>query len=111
MLGGGYVFTQRNGMQWKPSILAKYKADSKLQFDFNLMSTFNERIDVGLSYRTNEAIIGLFKINATKQLAFMYSFGLPLSPILKYTYGSHELSVKYNFIYKAPISSPRFLGF
>lgn len=111
MLGGGYIFTVRNGMQIKPSILGKYKADSPLQFDFNLMSTFNERIDIGLSYRTNEAIVGLFKINATKQFSIMYSFGLPLSPILKYTYGSHELSLKYNFIYSAPLASPRFVGF
>lgn len=111
MLGGGYLFTLRNGMELKPSFLAKYKADSKMQFDFNLMSMLNENIEVGLSYRTSEAIVGLVKVNANKQFSIMYSFGLPLSPILRYTYGSHELSLKYNFLYKGPIASPRFLGF
>ena len=111
MLGGGYLFTFKNGMELKPSVLGKFKPDSKFQMDMNLMAKFNESIDLGLSYRTQEAIVGLVKINANKQLSFMYSFGLPLSPILKYTYGSHELSVKYNFLYKSSLVSPRFLGY
>lgn len=111
MLGGGYVFKLKNEMELKPSVLAKYKADSNPQVDINLMVTFNKTIDIGVSYRTQEAIIGLIKINANDQLSFMYSFGLPLSPILKYTYGSHELSVKYNFIFRSPLTSPRFLGY
>lgn len=111
MLGGGYLFKLRNGMELKPSILGKFKADSELQFDFNLMSTFNKSIEAGVSYRTSEAIVGLVKININQQFSLMYSFGLPLSPILKYTYGSHELSLKYTFLYKSNIASPRFLGF
>jgi len=111
MLGGGYLFETKNGLKFKPSVLGKYKPDSPLQFDFNLMSTISESIDIGLSYRTSEAIVALFKLSANKQLSFMYSVGVPLSPILKNTFGSHELSVKYNFLYKTQISSPRFLGF
>lgn len=111
ILGGGYLFETKSGMKIKPSVLGKYKADSQIQFDINLMATFNKSIEAGLSYRTKEAIVGLIKINATDQLSFMYSFGLPLSPIFKYSFGSHEISVKYNFLYKSAITSPRFLGF
>lgn len=111
ILGGGYLFQTRSGIKIKPSVLGKFKADSPLQFDFNLMAEFNKSIEAGLSYRTKEAIVGLVKINATDQLSFMYSFGLPLGPLFKYSFGSHEISVKYNFLYKSKITSPRFLGF
>lgn len=111
MLGGGYVFTFKNGFEIKPSILAKYRFDQPLQFDFNLMMKFSQYFGAGLSYRTNDEIMALININATKQFAIMYSFGMPISPILKYNNGSHELSLKYNMLFKTPLSSPRFLGF
>ena len=110
MLGGGYLLKLKNGITFKPSILAKMRLKTKPQFDFNLMTSFNETFDFGLSYRTQEAIIGLVQFNINQQFSIMYSGGAPLSPILKYTFGSHELSLKYTFKYKTQITSPRFLG-
>ena len=110
MLGTGYLFSFKNGIELKPSFLGKYKADSKMQLDFNLMSKFNEHFEMGLSYRTAEALIALFKINVNQQFSIMYSAGAPLNPILKQSFGSHELSLKYTFLYKTKITSPRFLG-
>lgn len=111
MFGGGVLFNVGQNTELKPSILSKYRSDSPMQFDFNLMAAFDQKIEVGLSYRTQEALVALFKVKARDHFSIMYSFGFPLSPIYRYTYGSHELSVKYNFYYKTPITSPRFLGF
>jgi len=111
MLGGGYVFRFKNELELKPSVLAKYRYKEKLQFDFNLMLKFSQYFGAGISYRTNDALIALININVTKQFAIMYSFGMPLSPIFKYNSGSHELSLKYNMLFKTGLSSPRFLGF
>ena len=91
--------------------MAKYRYHNALQFDFNLMMKFSQYFGAGLSYRTNDALIALININATKQFAITYSFGIPLSPMLKYNSGSHELSFKYNMLFKTSLSSPRFLGF
>ena len=110
MLGGGYVFKLKNDIEIKPSMLTKYRINAAPQFDFNLMSKLNKTIEIGASYRTSEAIIGLVKVNITEQFSFMYSAGIPLNSILKYTFGSHELSLKYNFLYKSKMTSPRFLG-
>lgn len=111
MLGGGYLFELKNGGKFKPSALLKYKADSRLQADINVSYLISEHLDIGLSYRTEEAIIALCEVRASKQFSFMYSFGLPVSTLMKYQYGSHEISLKYNFLYKTAIASPRFLGF
>lgn len=110
MLGGGAVFDLQSGTRLKPSLLAKYHAGANMQFDINMMVLLNEAIDVGLSYRTQEAIVGLIEYRASDQLGVMYSFGFPLNPLGQYTYGSHEVSVKYNFLYKTGIQGPRFLG-
>ncbi|MBN4072899.1 type IX secretion system membrane protein PorP/SprF [Crocinitomix catalasitica] len=108
--GGGIAVKARSGMKFKPSVLFKYRYDARLQADINAMFTFNEKMDIGLSYRTEEALIVLIELRANKQFSFMYSFGFPLSPLWKYTFGSHEFSLKYTFLYKTKIASPRFLG-
>ncbi|MCG8573582.1 MAG: type IX secretion system membrane protein PorP/SprF [Flavobacteriales bacterium] len=110
MFGGGYEFHMAGGNKFKPSVLLKYRYNNPLQTDFNLVLTANKVVDIGLSYRTDEALIALLEIRPTKQFSFMYSLGFPLSPLWRYTYGSHEFSLKYNFLYKSKMSGPRFLG-
>lgn len=110
LVGGGYEFELPNEMALKPSILMKFRRNNRPQVDFNAKLKLNPVFQVGLSYRTEEAIIGMFEARATNQLSVMYSFGMPISSIAKSTYGSHELSIKYNFLYKSTTQSPRFLG-
>jgi type IX secretion system PorP/SprF family membrane protein len=108
--GAGVVLNSFKNIEFKPSFLMKYNTENRLQFDLNLMTKFNEGFSLGASYRTKEAIIFLFNIEASKQLSVMYSFGLPINKLLTHTYGSHELSLKYTFLYKTNISNPRVLG-
>lgn len=96
-----------NEIDFKPSFLIKYRIDHKPQFDLNLMAEFKDKMEAGLSYRTQESIMVLFKYNLTKQFSFMYSFGIPVSQLGIYTYGSHELSLKYNFLYHTSYQNPR----
>ena len=110
LLGGGGEFDLKNEMVLKPSVLMKFRANNRAQFDFNAKLKLNERFDVGLSYRTEEAIIGMFEAKITNQFHAMYSFGMPISKIAKYTFGSHEIGVKYNFVYKSNTQGPRFAG-
>ncbi|MFK7785937.1 MAG: type IX secretion system membrane protein PorP/SprF [Crocinitomicaceae bacterium] len=110
LLGGGYEFEFKNEMGLKPSILMKLRANNRAQFDINAKLQLNQRFDIGLSYRTEEAIIGMFEAKITNQFFAMYSFGMPISDLTKYTFGSHEVGVKYNFIYKSNTQGPRFAG-
>lgn len=110
LFGGGYEFDFKNEMGLKPSVLLKFRANNRLQIDFNAKLKLNPIFDVGLSYRTEEALIGMFEAKVTNQFSLMYSFGMPLSTIAKTSFGSHELSVKYNFVYKSNSEGPRFSG-
>jgi len=110
LLGAGYEFDLKNEMVVKPSILMKMKANNRIQFDLNAKLKLNERFDLGLSYRTEEAIIGMFEAKITNQFFAMYSYGMPISDIANYSMGSHELGIKYNFVYKSNSQGPRFAG-
>lgn len=104
-LGGIYSF--KNGIALRPSLLLKYRQYNRLQFDINLLTEINKNIQVGLSYRTEESLILLLKFTINGQASMMYSYGFPTSSLAKYTTGSHELSLKYNFLYKTQFQSPR----
>lgn len=110
MLGGGYALQFAEGKHIKPSLLLKYKIGSRPQADINVMAELHPIFELGISYRTEEAAIILLKVLPTKQLSIMYSFGMPLTPISYRQFGSHEIGIRYNFIYKTQISSPRYLG-
>lgn len=110
LIGGGYEFDLKNDMAIKPSVLMKLRANNRPQFDLNAKLKLNPLFHLGLSYRTEEALIGLFEAKVNTQFSAMYSFGMPLNSIAKASYGSHELSVKYNFTYKSNSQGPRFSG-
>jgi len=110
ILGGGVELKLNNELKLKPSLLTKYRVNLNPQLDINLMANYKEFIELGVSYRTQEAIIGLFKINLDQQISMMYSFGAPLSAIGNYSNGSHELGLKYIFLYKSKIAGPRSFG-
>lgn len=110
LLGGGYEFDLKNDMVLKPSVLLKMRANNRPQIDVNAKLKLNSLFDIGISYRTEEALIGMFEVKATNQFHVMYSFGVPISAIVKNTFGSHELSLKYNFVYKSNSQGPRFSG-
>lgn len=110
LLGGGYDFALKNEMVLKPSVLLKMRANNRAQFDLNAKLKLNPLFHIGVSYRTEEAVIGMFEAKVTNQFQVMYSFGVPISAIVKNSFGSHELSVKYNFVYKSNSQGPRFSG-
>jgi len=112
LLGGGYLIQFKNSkIELKPSVMFRYHFNNPVQFDINLMAKFHKRFSFGISYRYIESLIGLMKIGITEQLSFLYSFGTPLTSLNKVTYGSHEISLKYNFLFKkSNVENPRFLG-
>ena len=110
LLGGGYDFIFENKISFMPSILLKYRVNNRLQADFNIRTRLNEYFDLGLSYRTEEAIVIMTEIKPNKQFSFMYSFGLPINSLIRYTFGSHEISLKYNLLFKSQAASPRYLS-
>ena len=108
--GGGYLVKVNPKVHLKPSTLIKYRANNKIQFDFNLMAEFNKSVSLGISYRTQESIIGLLKLKLSEQFYLMYSYGININNLVYYNKGSHEVSLKYNFRYKTSASNPRFLA-
>ncbi|MCS6823948.1 MAG: type IX secretion system membrane protein PorP/SprF [Cytophagaceae bacterium] len=108
-LMGGYVFTLSSDVKLKPSVLVKYVQGSPINMDINANVWFFDHIAIGLSGRTSGALVSMLEVQATKQFRFGYAFDFTLNKIRKYSNGTHELMLRYEFGYiKNKILTPRY---
>lgn len=96
-------------VKFKPSILAKYVPSSPLQMDFNAHFLLGDRLWLGASFRTEDAIVAMLQLQVLQWLRIGYAFDYITSEINTYGNASHEfmLGVDLNFKRKAMVS-PRY---
>lgn len=108
LLEGGIHLKPTDKITVKPSLLFRYLPNSTHQFDVNAVVDFNNKLGVGISYRTKDAIVGMIQFHLTDQLIFGYAYDHTVSPLQKYNNGSHEIVLRYDFRYKVKVFDPRF---
>ncbi|MFV0471610.1 MAG: type IX secretion system membrane protein PorP/SprF [Paludibacteraceae bacterium] len=105
-LNGGYIFPVGESVKLKPSFLLKYVVGAPLETDINLNAWFVDKFGVGLSYRTGDAVLGMFEVQVTPQIRIGYAYDYTLTRINQFSYGSHELMLRYEFdLFKSEKSS------
>lgn len=110
---GGYNWELGSVIDVKPSVLFKYT--KSFQTDINTMVFYNQKFWGGVSYRLNDALIGLLGFNLTEKLKVSYSYDYTLSKLNLQSNGSHEILLGYDVILNKRIKNdiiiktPRFL--
>ena len=107
LVSGGMV-VGKGGIKVKPSFLLKYSAKNPLQVDANLSFILADLIWVGASYRIEDALVGLVKLQISEQLRLGYTYDYSLSRLGKFNNGSHEIVLIYDFRYSVNAVNPRY---
>lgn len=97
---GGTKFSFENKLSLLPGILVRIPPAGPSSMDINLMLDYNNVFQVGLGYRTVDAVIGFFKVNI-KQFTIGYSFDYITSSIRGGNFHTHEISIQYNGCWRA----------
>ena len=94
-LVGGYYFELNNEYTIVPSALLRTTEQIKrFQADFTCKVIYMERFWFGMSYRSNNDIVGIIGLNHNK-LYLTYTLDFPLNPMLQHSNGSHELTMSF----------------
>ena len=107
----GTVIKMTENLAFKPTTLVKVTMGAPAQADLTASFIIMKRLLIGAMYRTGDAFGALVGINITDQFhlgySYDYSYGLSSS---KYNQGSHEIMLRYDFIFynKKQIHSPRY---
>lgn len=107
----GTVFNLNESLKLKPTTFVKVTAAAPIEADVTATLIFREKVWGGAMFRTNDAAGLLAGVNITDQFALGYSYDWSFAnTTFKYNGGSHEVMLRYDFIFgdKEKIRSPRY---
>ncbi len=94
-LAGGYDFELSKGIMFKPSTMFRYVEATPLSVDITAAFSFNDRVELGPTYRYEEGIGGLFVFNAANWINMGYAYEAPFNnEIASQSNGTHEVFIK-----------------
>ena len=108
---GGTVLSISQNLKFKPSTFIKVTKAAPIEADLTGMFIYKDLFEAGVMLRTGDAVGALFGYNINNQFRVGYSYDWSFTnKTFKYNGGSHELMIRYDFIYKdkARIRSPRY---
>lgn len=108
ILTGGYVFTLSENFKLKPSTLLRVSPNNQAQFDLNTNVIYRDQFWLGASYRHKDALVLLAEFQINQQFKIGYSYDYTLSTFRRYSNGSHEIMLQYEFGFKVKSIDPRF---
>ena len=107
----GYMMNISENLQFKPTTLVKVNMGSPVQADLTAQFIYNSKFSLGAMYKTGSAFGALLGFQPNDQLYLGYSFDWStLNRTGRYNSGTHEVILRYDFIYrdKQKIKSPRY---
>lgn len=94
-LTAGKVLDINEYLKIKPSMLIRAQERAPLGFDVSLTFFIDNILNVGMSYRNQDALTTMFQMDLNENFSFGYAYDLTLSGLRNYTRGSHELMINY----------------
>ena len=98
-------------LKFRPTTLIKITEAAPAELDLTGMLVIQDKVELGAMFRTGDAVGLLLGYNFTPQLRLGYSFDWSfVNSTAKYNSGSHEVMLRYDFIYgdKERVKSPRY---
>lgn len=97
---GGFVTHLSDNVLLKPTTLLKVTEGAPVELDLTGIFVFDQKFELGAMFRTGDAVGLLAGYNFTEQLRLGYSFDWSwVNRTFKYNGGSHEVMLRYDFIF------------
>jgi len=94
-LSGGFTKKLSNSVKIVPSALVRLQDKAPLSFDVTFITVLYDAVGMGVSYRLNDSIIGLFELQLNENFHVGYAYDFTSSDIRAYSNGTHEIMINY----------------
>jgi type IX secretion system PorP/SprF family membrane protein len=106
---GGYIFNINDALKLKPAVLARVTKNLPFVMDYSINALINNKVTLGISYRTSEIVTGLFGLQLNDTFYLGYSYDSTVSGLSGSNGGSNEIMLRFTIPNKIKIiKSPRF---
>lgn len=93
---GGYVIDINETFKVKPAFMAKAVNGAPIALDLTANVLYQNRLEFGIGYRLEDAVIGMVNFGITPELRLGYAYDYTLSNLDVFSSGSHEFFLLYN---------------
>ena len=108
-ISGGLVFYLCENIKFKPTFLTKAAWNAPVQVDLTANFLFREKLWLGGSYRTNDAIGLIAQWIFNNKLRIGYAYDYSITKLQNYHNGTHEIMISYEMRFlKEFVVSPRY---
>jgi len=108
-LTGGYVFQLTDNIKFKPFAMVKSAFDAPTSFDVSTNFLFNEKFEIGATYRLDDSFGGMVNYAITPNLRVGYAYDRIISDLKVTTPASHEVILLFDLNFPKKVSrSPRY---
>lgn len=108
-LTGGYVFDLSPSVKFKPFAMFKSSFNAPSSFDVSTNFLFNERFEVGATYRLEDSFGAMVNFAITPSLKIGYAYDHIISDLDTVTPSSHEVILLFDLNFAKKVSrSPRY---
>tara|TARA_B100001146_G_scaffold225213_1_gene247951 strand:+ start:28803 stop:29720 length:918 start_codon:yes stop_codon:yes gene_type:complete len=97
-LMGGYVWDATQDWKIKPSFLVKSAFGAPLSFDLNVNTLYNEKFELGVSYRLNDSFSGLVGFYVAPNVRIGYAYDHVISDLNGVSSSSHEIVLQFDLV-------------
>jgi type IX secretion system PorP/SprF family membrane protein len=102
----GYLLNISEKIKFLPSTLLYYIPGEDLLYDINAHVSLMDKFWVGASYKSERSVAAFFQAQVNDQLRIAYTYNFDLAPLSKYSSGTHEIMLRYEFRYEADVVNP-----
>lgn len=95
-LTGGYVFDINEDFKFKPAFMARGVEGAPLSVDITANVLMYNRLEAGIGYRVDNAIMGLVNFAVTPGLRVGYAYDYTTTNLGEYTSGTHEFLILFD---------------
>lgn len=106
LLTYGYSHKLSEKIELVPSVLFSYMPKGKLLADINMYVSYADKLWAGGSMRTGRSFAALFQCRLNNQIKLAYSYDFEFGKLSRYSNGSHEVMLRYEFRYKIDVVNP-----
>ncbi len=107
----GYVFDLNGNVKFKPALLTKAVGGAPLQLDFSGSFLFNEKFSLGVAYRWDAAVSGLFGFQISEKFMLGLAYDRETTELggTQFNDGSFEVFLRFELVKSFNrLVSPRF---
>ncbi len=96
-ISAGALIDVADDIRYRPSLQARVVQNAPLLLEVMNWGIYRDTYWVGIGYRLNDSVNLGLQMQASKQIRVGYTYDYTLSDLGKYSQGTHEVSVSYDF--------------